>query len=491
MTDKKFKLIRGKFLLPMTEDFPRIKDGYVLIKDKLIEEVGQYSKEIGEKIISSFKNELQIIGMPDKDEIAEEDIPMLPGVITPGFVKAHGHDHESPLIGIAKDEPLTAWLDHAVNLFTGFMNENREKLTARFGKSPNYVTYIKARIDDIYYGITSSMVHHCNHGKYHVEDIVQANLNAGTKMIIAVGAQDRNYDSRILDTPQIALERMNKYLSEFKGTERTRIIPGPDQDFSNGPEQLKVLKKWAKDHGTLIHIHSSEEPETTKWFTKEYGMTPVEYFESIGFLDQDTILAHQVNCTEHDLEILQKTKAVVVHNPLANTILGSGMPPIMKMMEMGIPVLISTDGSGSADNQNILSAARLASQYQKALNKDASLLKTKRLLRLITSEPAKYLRFNSGTLEKGKDADVIFIDMTAPNVTPTRITNVAENLIWASNGNEVKHVIANGKILMENGKITVLDEQKIKDDILELAETFDKYAANAPEIKQTGAHKLN
>ncbi|MCQ2736742.1 MAG: amidohydrolase family protein [bacterium] len=490
MTDKRFKLIRGKFLLPMTEGMPRIKDGYVLIDGSVIEEAGKWTDEIAESIISRCGNELQVIGMDDKDEIKPSDIPMLPGVVMPGFVKAHGHDHESPLIGIAKDEPLTSWLDHAVNLFTGFMNENRDMLTSHFGKSPNYVTYVKARVDDIYYGITSSMVHHCNHGKYHVGDIVKANIDAGTKMIIAVGAQDRNYDSRILDTPEIAVERMNRYYAEFKDAPRTRIIPGPDQDFSNGPEQLKALKKWANDHGTLIHIHSSEEPKTTKWFTEEYGMTPVEYFNSIGFLDENAVLAHQVNCTEHDVEILRDTKTVIVHNPLANTILGSGMPPVMKMMAEGIPVLISTDGSGSADNQNILSAARLASQYQKALNKDASLLPVETLLSKITKEPAKYLRFNTGILEKGRDADVIFLDMTAPNVTPTRITNVAENLIWASNGNEVRYVIANGKVLMNDRKLVTLDEETIKKEVLELSEMFDEYAKTAPEIRQTGAHKL-
>lgn len=136
----------------------------------------------------------------------------------------------------------------------------------------------------------------------------------------------------------------------LKGIPRTRVVPGPDQCFSNGPELLKALKKWAKDHDTLIHIHSSEEPGTTKWFVETFKETPVEYFKRIGFLDSRTILAHQVNTTQHDLEILKETGAKVVHNPLANTVLSSGMPPIRQMVEMGIPVCISTDGNGSADN---------------------------------------------------------------------------------------------------------------------------------------------
>ncbi len=489
---KKYKLIRSKFLLTMsdkTKPQKRIKDGYVLTDGCFIAEAGSYNSSIGRNLIDKYGSELQIIGLEPKDDVSENDIPCLPGVVMPGFVKAHGHDHESPLIGLARDEPLTEWLDHAVNLFTGFMNEERETLVSHFGKSPNYITYIKARLDDIYYGITSTLVHHCNHGKYRVSDIVEANVKAGTKMIVAVGSQDRNYDSRILDTPQEAVERMNRYCKEFSGAERTWIIPGPDQDFSNGPDILRGLKKWSVDNGTLIHIHSSEEPNTTAWFTKEYGMTPVEYFDSLNFLDKNTILAHQVNNTEHDLEILKRTGTVVVHNPLANTILGSGMPPVIKMMKMGIPLVISTDGSGSADNQNMLMAAKLAAQFQKAINKDARLMPSEELLELITREPARHLRLNTGILEKGKDADFIFIDLTAPNVTPTREVNLIENLIWASNGNEIKYVVANGNVLMDNGCFMTLNEEEIKREIQELAEMFDQYSSTAVEITGTGAHR--
>lgn len=491
MKERKYKLIRSRFLLPVSDKIgrdARIKDGYVLIEENLIKEAGHYTEEIGKRIISDYKENLQIIGSRgDSSDISE--IPCLHGVVMPGFVKAHGHDHESPLIGVAKDEPLTEWLDHAVNLFTGFMNEEREKLEKHFGKSPNHITYIKARLDDIYYGITSSMVHHCNHNKYRVKEIVDANVMAGTKMIVAVGGQDRNYDARILDTPEDSIKRLDKYIELFKNTERTWIIPGPDQDFSNGPEQLKALKKWSKAHDTLIHIHSSEEPNTTRWFRETYGQTPVEYFYEIGFLDENTILAHQVNNSERDLEILRDTGTKIVHNPLANTILGSGMPPIIKMMDMGIPVVISTDGSGSADNQNMLMAAKLASQYQKALLQNARLLPSQKLLEMITIEPAKFLRLNTGSLEEKKDADLIFLDLSAPNMTPTRLDNLVENLIWAANGNEIKYVIANGKILMYDGKFITLDEEKIKTEVQELSELFIEYRKTAKEIKGTGAHK--
>lgn len=483
----KYIIARTKFLLPISDKLgrnKRIQDGYILIEDDKILEVGQFSDEIGRRIIEKYGDTLQILGNTD----SKDHIPQLPGVMLPAFVKAHGHDHESPIIGVAKDLPLTPWLDKAVNLFTGFMNDNRSKLEDHFGKSPNLIAYLKARVDDIYYGITTSMVHHCNHNKYRVGEIVDANTMANTKMIVAIGGQDRNYARDLLDIPyNVAVQRVEENYQMFKNVKNVRIIPGPDQDFSNGAEMLKALKKWSREHNSLIHIHSSEEPNTTRWFRQEYGMTPVEYFDSIDFLDENTVVAHQVNCIDHDLELLRDTKTHVVHNPLANTILGSGMPPIIKMLDMGINVVISTDGSGSADNQNIIAAAKLASQYQKAVNQDATLLPAQKLIEMITIEPAKVLKFNCGSLEEGKDADVVIIDLTRPNLIPTRLDNVVENLIWAADGSEVQYVISNGKILKDNHKIVGLNADKIVQEVQELSEMFYEHAKDARVVLETGA----
>ena len=144
-------------------------------------------------------------------------------------------------------------------------------------------------------------------------------------MIVAIGGQDRNYLAEVLDEPEQALARLDAALA-IPGLERTSFCPGPDQFFSNSRAMLVPLKRWAREHGTLFHIHSAEEPKTTRWFSAEVepGQTEVEFAESLGILDGDTVLAHQVNCGPRDVGILARTGAKVVHNPLANTILGLG-----------------------------------------------------------------------------------------------------------------------------------------------------------------------
>lgn len=492
MIDSRWKIARFRFLLPMTSQndrLDRIEDGYILVDGPNIIEVGKYSEAAGKRIIQNYGSDLYIIGNNITFPPMVEDIIKLNGVGLPGFIKCHGHDHESVLIGVARDVPLTTWLDDAINIFTGFMNDDVDELSKNFdGKSPFLVAYLKARLDDISFGITTAVTHHCNYNKYHASELVEANDKAGTRLFIGVGSQDRNYDDRILDSVDEAIQRLDDYYEKHKNNTRATIIPGPDQLFSNGPDLLKALKEWANQHGTIIHIHSSEEPGTTKWFREKYGMTPIEYANSINFLDNKTLLAHQVNNTEEDLEILAKTGAMVVHNPLANTILGSGMPPVIKMIKKGIPVAISTDGSGSADNQNMLGAARLASQYQKALHQNARLFDAEEVLTRVTNIPASLLRVNAGTLEVSKDADFIMIDLSVPNMTPTRLETVVENLIWASAGNEIVHVIANGNILKENYKFISLNEKEILQDIQKLADLFEEYKKTANKITGTGAH---
>ena len=487
-----FALVRAEFLLPLAapDRGERFQDGYLLSEGESIREVGRWTPGTGERIRATYGAALHVVGAT----LGSAEVPRLRAVLMPAFVKAHGHDHEQPLIGIAKDEPLTDWLDHAVNPFTGFLAARHEQLYRELGASPHLVTYRLARLCDIHYGITTSLVHHCNFNKFHVAELAQANEAAGTTMIVAIGGQDRNYVAEALDRPEQALRRLDDALA-LPDLARTSFCPGPDQFFSNSRAMLVPLKRWAREHGTLFHIHSAEEPRTTRWFSAEVepGLSEVEFAESLGILDGDTMLAHQVNCGPRDVEILARTGAKVVHNPLANTILGSGMPPVVEMLAAGVPVAISTDGSGSADNQNILAAARLAAQYQKARRQDATVLGSQQLLEMITSVPAAMLRQDQGELAPGRRADWILVTLERPNLTPTRLDNLMENLIWAADGSEVDTVVSRGRVLKQGGRVLPfadgIEPAAIMDKAQRLSELFAEYRRTAPELRGTGAHR--
>lgn len=486
---------RARFVLPLAlpDRSRRIQDGYVLAEGDRILEAGPFTPDTARRLADTWGARLEVLHTR-REVPGTGPIPLQDMVLLPAFVKAHGHDHEQPLIGIARDEPLTAWLDHAVNPFTGFLNARREELAGRLGCTPQLAAYRMARVCDIHYGITASMVHHCNWNKFHLEDIAAANEAAGTTMIVAVGAQDRFYAPALLDRPGDPVARLEKALAIQSGCRRTRFVPGPDQCFSNSRASLVPQKAWAREHGTLFHIHSSEEPRTTRWFTEsiEPGLTPVEYFHQIGILDEATVLAHQVNCGPRDVELIAASGAAVVHNPLANTILGSGMPPVIDMLAAGVRVAIATDGSGSADNQNILAAARCAAQYQKALHQDATLLPSQQLLEMISVAPNAILRLNQGELAEGRQADWVLLDLARPNLVPTRLDNVTENLIWAADGSEVDTVVACGRVVKHDGAVLPFLDGARAEDIMAkvqaLSEWYADYRRTAPEVRGTGAH---
>lgn len=510
MAAQELCLLRCRFALPLkSREDERIEDAYVLWREASVDvgsahgsshrddsellAIGPWSEGLGHELLAKH-GALRVLepGRGFRRVARAEALPNpFQGCALPGFVKAHGHDEETPIIGLVKDVPLTRWLDGVVTPFVRFLTEQRGEIEAELGMSPHRVAYLKARLDDLHYGITSSMVHHCNYSKYHVDELVEVNAEVGTRMIVAIGAQDRNYYEGVLDKPFTqAIERLDRAYARHGQRERVQVIPGPDQLFSNGPEMLKASKAWARERGLPMHCHSSEEKATTEWFKKTYGCSPVEYAHSLGVLDERTILAHQCQSTERDLEILAETGAKIVHNPLANTILGSGMPPLIEMRERGIPVAVSTDGSASADNQNIIAAARLASQYQKAAHKNAALIPAGEALRMITSDAADVLGLNGGRLRVGGPADITILDLRRPNLRPTTRESLVENIIWASDGSEVISVIANGRLLRDGDRFLSLDRDGILEAIDSIAARFERYRATHTEVHRgTGANR--
>lgn len=454
-------LVRARFLLPLTGDAPneRIADGFVLSRGDVILETGGYTVEKGKRMLEENPS-LVVVGKDDPNAIRIEGdpVPLLDGILMPGFVKAHGHVDESPMIGLFKETTLRAWLEKCVVPFNKMVKEEQDvilKLTE--GVSPKLEVYRKGLLDDIFFGITSIQYHHCNYNKEHVPELVQAVIETGVKCIIAVGSQDRNYDSEILDIPYTkAIERLDRYYGMFMANDkqhgkysRIEIIPGPDQDFSNSEEMLRAQVDWARKHNTLIHIHSSEERMATEWFIEKYGRTPVEHLKTSNVLGPNCNVAHQVHTSEHDLELLRSSGTGVVHNPLANTILADGMPRLLDMLHAGIPVAISTDGSGSADMQNMIAAIRLVAQYNRG-HVMKPVFESAQLLSMGTRIPAQMLRLPTGQLKPGLKADWIVISCTTPNMVPTTVCNCMENIVWSATGSEISYVCSEGVLLREN-----------------------------------------
>ena len=142
--NKRYLFVRTKFLLPISKKLgleTRIEDGFVLLdtENNIVLDIGEFNSKKGEEIIKNYRKDLKVLGSKIQDIADVNDLIMINGIVLPGFIKAHGHDHESPIIGVAKDVPLTEWLDSAVNYFTGFMSEKFTELESKYGVSHSII----------------------------------------------------------------------------------------------------------------------------------------------------------------------------------------------------------------------------------------------------------------------------------------------------------------------------------------------------------------
>ena len=217
-----------------------------------------------------------------------------------------------------------------------------------------------------------------------------------------------------------------------------------------------------------IHIHLSEtEKENTDTYAL-HNMTPAAYLESIGMLDRPVYAAHCVHIDQNDMEILKNHAVFPVHNPSSNLKLGSGFAPIPQFSSLGLHTAMGTDGASSNNNLNMLEEMHLTSLIHKGISGDPKVISAYETIRMATIYGAEALGIDTqcGTLEIGKDADMIFIDTRAAHLQP--LHDPISAVVYSAQSADIDTVICQGEILMENHIITTLDEEKV---IREASET--------------------
>ncbi|MEM3515008.1 MAG: amidohydrolase, partial [Candidatus Hadarchaeum sp.] len=231
-------------------------------------------------------------------------------------------------------------------------------------------------------------------------------------------------------------------------------------------ECLQKVKELAKEFGVGIHIHLAESSEEVKQTTEKYGKRPVEYLNSIGFLGPEVLAAHCIWVTDKEIKLLKDNGVKPVHNPTSNMKMGSGIAPVPEMLASGIPVALGTDGAASNNSLDMFKEMKLASLLAKARRLDPTVLPAMKALEMATINGAAALGLQAelGSLEVGKKADLIIVDLRKPHLSPMH--DIVSHLVYSASGSDVDTVIVDGKILMEKGEVLTLDEEKV----LELAQ---------------------
>jgi 5-methylthioadenosine/S-adenosylhomocysteine deaminase len=427
-------LIKDCAILTLDKNLRVFERGFIAIKRSKIELIGEESSlpaEISAKEIIEAENMLAM----------------------PGLINAHTHAAMVYFRGLADDIPLKEWLEkHIWPAEAKHVNPTFIKEAVKL-----------AALEMIKSGTTAF----CD--MYFAEDVAAESLREiGIRAFLGEGILD--FPTPITKSPEESMKRIEKFARDYKGDELITPVVAPHAPYTCSEETLKKAANLAEKLSLPLHIHLAEEEWELKKFKKEREMSPVAYLESIGFLRSNLSAAHVNWVDEKDIEILSKTKTAVVHNPESNMKLATGISLVPEMLQEGVKVALGTDGAASNNNLDMFGEMATAARLHKIAKRDPQTITALDVIKMATLGGAKALGAEKeiGSLEEGRKADIILIDLQKPHLTP--IYNYYSHLAYSAISSDVDTVIINGQIVMRNRKILTVDEEEILEKARRFAE---------------------
>lgn len=266
----------------------------------------------------------------------------------------------------------------------------------------------------------------------------------------------------LTETKKRLSEKPKRFQEEMEKSDgRIHLAVAPHAIYTCSGETYQYAHDWAKEHGSLLHTHLSETKGEVEDCLKAHGKTPFDYLDSLGyFKDTKHLLAHGVHLTDGELCEMRGMNISVANNPTSNCKLASGMARVGKMLSMGINVCLGTDGSSSNNNQNMFEEMHVASLVSTALTGDIASLPPYKVLEMATINGAEALGFGDviGTLEAGKEADLLILNTRNTHMTP--LNDPFSALVYSAQSSDVDTVFCQGKLVLEKGKVLGIDENE-------------------------------
>lgn len=383
-------------------------------------------------------NRISEIGIIDRE--ADKVIDATGKVIMPGFINAHAHSAMSLFKGYSDDLELMDWLQKVW------------KIEDIMTKEDVYYASLIAIVEMVKSGTTTFADHY-----FFEDETAKALTKIKMRAMLArcIIGDGEEADKRLAEAEALYNEWHNKE------NERIKICVGAHAPYTCPPETIKKSLELATKLGVPFHIHYLETTDEIKQMKERYNKGTTEYLDELGAFDHQVILAHGVQLNDNDIDRLRHIKGGVVHNPISNQKLGSGIADVKKMRDNGITVSLGTDGSGSTNTLDMFEEMKSAAYLQKVTYKSATAITAFDILEMATINGAKTLGLENeiGSLEVGKKADIIIIDLNKSNLCP--VHDIYSTLVYSANGNDVETVIVDGNIIMENRKILGIEEEEI------------------------------
>jgi 5-methylthioadenosine/S-adenosylhomocysteine deaminase len=417
-----------------------MKDADILIYNGTILTMDDQDTVIPNGILTISGNTISYIGKGEKGPLsAKREFDAEGGLVLPGLVNSHTHAAMTLFRGLADDLPLMDWLNNYI-----FPVES--KMDGDFVR----VGTLLACAEMIMSGTTTF----CDMYLFE-EEVVQAAKEAGMRCLAGEVLYD--FPSPNYGPIEKGFLYTEALIERWKNDPLVNIAVEPHSLFTCGKELLLKANDLALSKGIPIILHLAETREELQEIEKRFGKRPVLHLMDLKLLGPHLIVDHCVHVNEHEIELLAEHEVRVVHNPESNMKLASGIAPVPEMIAKGITVGLGTDGCASNNNLDLFGEIDMAAKLHKVSKLDPTVMNAHTLIKMATIEGAKALGLDTitGSLKVGKRADLIMIDTNMPHLTP--MYNPYSHLVYAARGHDVKHVIIDGTVVMENRRLCTLD----------------------------------
>ena len=390
-------------------------------------------------------------------------------VVMPGMVNAHTHLFQTFFRGLADDLALLDWLEQCIWPGAGHMDAAAARAAAAVGL-----------IENLRSGVTTVIDHQYIHPGADADSIDDAVASAahdlGIRLVLAHGWADRNYHPP-LTSDAGTVERRLTALAERWGSEDTiRIENGPLIPWGCSDDGMRSTVAAARGLGAGTHVHCAETQIEVEMNLAERGMRHVHWLDEIGALGPDVQLAHAIWLDDDELDLIAARDAVVVHCPVSNMYLASGVARILEMRARGITIALASDGPGSNNRQDMFEVMKTAVLLQKVSHLDPMAVQPSDVLTMACRGGARAAQqaAPAGTISSGAPADLVVVDLNSVFCQPVHRLDSA--LVFNCSPDRVRHVMVGGQWRMFNHHIVGLDEAAVLADAIQQARSVAQAA---------------
>ena len=361
----------------------------------------------------------------------------------PGFMNTHAHTPMVLFRNLAEDVSQKEWFNDYIWPMESNLNE-----------------------EDVYWGMLLGMAEMIENGITSVADHY-FNVDQIAKAVEAVGMRANLAWAVFGHQGEKKLDETVDFINRWQGGAGGRITTwlGPHAPYTTSPEFLKLSAKKAAKNNVGIHIHVSETANQVALSLKEYGITPVKMLKETGVLDVPTILGHCLYPQDDDFDLLAAAPTGIAQAPRTYMKHGSGLAPILKYLELGIPVGLATDGAASNNTMDIMEQMRMLPMFIKYQTSDATAMPIHQVVDITFRGSAKVFKHEGrlGELKAGMLADITLIRQDGTHMTPRG--NPLAALVYCARATDVDTVLCDGKVLMRGRKLLTIDKEAVKKEV--------------------------